>query len=716
MNKTFLELKNLKNIKKDVILLNSTIYKFQYGRHTVVLDIGTIARQANASVMVSMEDTTVLVTVVGSVDQQVKLEQDFFPLVVNYQERTYAAGKFPGGFFRREGRPNESEILISRLIDRPIRPLFPKGFFNDVQITATVMSVNPQIHPDIVAIIGVSVALSLSDIPFLGPIGIARVGYIQGEYVLNPTALELSNSKLDLIIAGTESNILMVESGVCLLSEKEVLNAIIFGHEQQRIVIKNVKKLVEDFGKPKCLWKEKEIDASLKKYLSKLYECRFNQFCCFVNKKERHNKIDCIKKEIINIVSNNSTIIVDNTEIIDILNCLEKKLIRQRILRDDIRMDGRSSDMIRMIDIKTGILPRAHGSALFTRGDTQALVTVTLGTERDAQNIDGLMGDRIDRFLLHYNFPPYCVGEIGVIGAPKRREIGHGRLAKRGIITVLPKSNDFPYTIRVVSEITESNGSSSMASVCGASLALMDAGVPIVSSVAGVAMGLIKEKDDFVVLSDIMSDEDHIGDMDFKVSGSYHGITALQMDIKADNITYEIIEVALQKAKCARIQILENMNRVIKSPKKDISKFAPRIYSIKIDPEKIKDVIGKGGSVIRSLTEETNTIIDISDDGTIKIVSLDVLKAKKAICRIQDITASVTVGTIYTGKVSHIVDFGAFVTIFSGKEGLVHISQISDKRVHKVTDCLKIGQEVLVKVLEIDRQGRIRLSMKGINV
>lgn len=692
------------------------VYKFQYGQYTVVLDIGTIARQTNAAVMVSMEDTTVLVTVVGT-DSQSKAEQDFFPLIVNYQERTYAAGKFPGGFFRREGRPSESEILISRLIDRPIRPLFPKGFYHDVQVTATVMSVNPQVHPDIVAIIGVSAALSLSDIPFLGPIGIARVGYIKGKYILNPTISELSTSTLDLIIAGTESNILMVESEACLLSEQEILDAIVFGHEQQKIVIKNINKLVEDFGKLKWAWKVKEIDVALKKYLFNLCEYRLDEACCIINKKERHIKIDYIKKDVLNIINDNSDIVIDNNiNVINVLNDLEKKLIRRRILKNDMRIDGRSQDMIRMIDIQIGVLSRTHGSALFTRGDTQALVTATLGTERDAQNIDGLIGDCVDRFLLHYNFPPYCVGEIGISGAPKRREIGHGRLAKRGMLAVMPKSHEFPYTIRVVSEITESNGSSSMASVCGASLALMDAGVPIISSVAGVSMGLIKEGNDFVVLSDIISDEDRVGDMDFKISGNYQGITALQMDIKTDGITYEILKVALQKARYARIQILEVMDRVIKCPRKDISKFAPRIYSIKIKPEKIKDVIGKGGSVIRSLTEETDTIIDIADDGTIKIVSLDAIKAKQAIRRIQDITASVTIGTIYTGKVSHIAEFGAFVTILSGKEGLVHISQMSEKRINKVTDYLTIGQEVLVKVLEIDRQGRIRLSMKGISV
>jgi len=695
-------------------LLDPIIHKFKYGQHTVILDIGTIARQANAAVMVSMSDTTVLVTVVSS--NQVRLEQDFFPLVVNYQERTYAAGKFPGGFFRREGRPSENEILTSRLIDRPIRPLFPKGFINDVQVVATVVSVNPQVNPDIVAIIGVSAALSLSDIPFFGPIGAARVGYIKNQYVLNPTATELSNSKLDLVISGTESNILMVESESCLLSEKEILDAIIFGHEQQQIVIHNINKLVKKVGKTKYSWNEKEVNISLKTYLSELYESRAQDIYCFFDKKERHAQVDSIKKDIVKTVLNSyQHAAVDEKEIMYLLNYLEAQSIRYRILTNKLRIDGRSQDTIRKIDIKTGILPRTHGSALFTRGDTQALVAVTLGTERDAQNIDGLTGIRVDRFLLHYNFPPYCVGEIGVIGAPKRREIGHGRLAKRGMLAVMPNANEFPYTIRVVSEITESNGSSSMASICGTSLALMDAGVPIKASVAGVAMGLIKEGNDFVVLSDIVSDEDHIGDMDFKVSGSRQGITALQMDIKTDGITYDIINIALKKAKNARLQILDVMEQIIKFPNQEISKFAPRIYSIKVNPDKIKDVIGKGGSVIRSLTEETNTIIDIEDNGIIKIVALDYDKAKQAIRRINDITANVEIGAVYTGKVSHIVEFGAFVTILSGKEGLVHISQISERRINKVTDYLKLGQKVLVKVLEIDRQGRIRLSMKGVH-
>ncbi|URJ23129.1 polyribonucleotide nucleotidyltransferase [Blochmannia endosymbiont of Camponotus sp. C-003] len=696
-------------------MLDPIIHTFKYGQHTVILDIERIARQANAAVMASMGDTTVLVTVVSS-NQTRSAEQDFFPLVVNYQERAYAVGKFPGGFFRREGRPSENETLTSRLIDRPIRPLFPKGFVNDVQVVATVVSVDPQINPDIVAMIGVSAALSLSDIPFLGPIGAARVGYVKNTYVLNPTTTELSNSKLDLVISGTASNILMVESESCLISEKEILDAIIFGHEQQQTVIHNINKLVKKVGKTKCSWNEKEVNISLKTYLSELYESRVQDIYLFVDKKERHAQIDNIKKDIVKTVLNShQNIVVDENEIMYLLNSLEDQFIRSRILTKKLRVDGRLQDTIRTINIKTGILPRTHGSALFTRGDTQALVAVTLGTERDAQNIDGLTGARVDRFLLHYNFPAYCVGEIGVIGAPKRREIGHGRLAKRGMLAVMPNANEFPYTIRVVSEITESNGSSSMASICGTSLALMDAGVPIKAAVAGVAMGLIKEGNDFVVLSDIISDEDHIGDMDFKISGSRQGITALQMDIKTDGITYDIINIALKKAKNARLKILDIMEQIIKFPKQEISKFAPRIYSIKVNPDKIKDVIGKGGSVIRSLTEETNTIIDIEDDGIIKIVALDHDKAKQAIRKIHDITANVEIGSIYTGKVSHIVEFGAFVTIFSGKEGLVHISQISERRINKVTDYLRLGQEVLVKVLEIDRQGRIRLSMKGIN-
>lgn len=693
-------------------MLNSIIHKFQYGQNTVILDTGTIARQANAAVMVSMNDTTVLVTVVSS--NKTQSEKDFFPLVVNYQERTYAAGRFPGGFFRREGRPSENEILTSRLIDRAVRPLFPKKFLNDVQIVATVMSVNPQVNPDIVAIIGASAALSLSDIPFLDPIGAARVGYIDNQYVLNPSITDLSNSKLNLVIAGTSSDIVMVESEADLLSEQEILEAVMFGHQQQAVVIHNIKQLVKAVGKTKCVWEEKDIDESLKKYLIDLYMHDLNDAYHISNKQKRLEYLSCAKKDIINNAMNTIDNINDSNEIMIFLDYVETQMLRQQILKKNMRLDGRLPNEVREIHIKTGVLPRTHGSALFTRGETQALVIATLGTERDAQNLDELTGERIDRFLLHYNFPPYCVGEIGMVGAPKRREIGHGRLAKRGLLAVMPNAEEFPYTIRIVSEITESNGSSSMASICGASLALMDAGVPIKTAIAGVAMGLIKEDNDFVILSDIISDEDHVGDMDFKVSGSYTGITALQMDIKIHGITEEVIRLALQQAKNARLKILDIMEQVIKIPRKDISEFAPRIHTIKINPDKIKDVIGKGGSVIKALTEQTKTIIDIADNGLIKIIALDFEKAKKAINRIHEIAANIEIGVIYPGKVIHIVEFGAFVMLSSGKEGLVHISQISEKRINKVSDYLKLGQKVLVKVLEIDRQGRIRLSMKGI--
>lgn len=689
---------------------NSIIHKFRYGQHTVVFDIGNIARQANAAVMTSIDDTTVLVTAVST--DKVQLDQNFFPLIVNYQERTYAAGRFPGGFFRREGRPNENEILTSRLIDRTIRPLFPKRFLNDVQIIAIVMSVNPQVPPDIVAMIGASAALSVSDIPFLGPVGAARVGYINNQYVLNP--IDLSNSKLDLVITGTKSDIVMVESEACLLSEEEILNAIIFGHEQQQIIIDNINFLVKEIGKVKFNWDKKDLDCSEKKYLSDLYKSYLNNFSGFCNKQKYREYLDHIKQDVISNAVTFFGDTIDSSRIMSFLNNLEIQMLRSEILRNNIRFDGRSKDMIRSITAKIGILPRTHGSALFTRGETQALVTTTLGTERDAQILDELTGERIDRFLLHYNFPPCCVGEVGMVGAPKRREIGHGCLAKRGILAVMPNSEEFPYTIRIVSEITESNGSSSMASICGASLALMDAGVPIKNAVAGVAMGLIKEENDFLILSDILGEEDHIGDMDFKISGSRQGITALQMDIKISGVTKEIIAITLKQSKCARLKILDIMEKVIKYPRENISEFAPRIHTIKINPDKIKDVIGKGGSVIKALTDQTNTIIDIEDSGIIKVVALNSENAKKAIHRIQEITATIKIGSVYSGKVTHIVEFGAFITIFSGKEGLVHISQISERRVNKVSDYLQLGQTVLVKVLEIDRQGRIRLSMKGI--
>ena len=690
-------------------MLNPIVRKFQYGQHTVTLETGMIARQATAAVMVNMDDTAVFVTAVAQ--KKVKEGQDFFPLTVNYQERTYAAGRIPGSFFRREGRPGEGETLVARLIDRPLRPLFPEGFLNEIQIIATVVSVNPQVNPDIVAMIGASAALALSGVPFNGPIGAARVGFINDQYVLNPTADELKSSRLDLVVAGTDSAVLMVESEAELLSEEQMLGAVVFGHDQQQVVIQNINELVKEAGKEKWDWQPEPVNQALHDRVAALAESRMGDAYRITEKQERYAQVDLIKEEVIGaLVAEDEN--VDVSEVADILASLEKQVVRSRVIRGEPRIDGREKDMVRALDVRTGVLPRTHGSALFTRGETQALVTATLGTERDAQVIDQLMGEYTDRFLFHYNFPPYSVGETGMVGSPKRREIGHGRLAKRGVLAVMPSQAEFPYTVRVVSEITESNGSSSMASVCGASLALMDAGVPIKAAVAGIAMGLVKEGDDFVVLSDILGDEDHLGDMDFKVAGSRDGISALQMDIKIEGITREIMQVALNQAKGARLHILSTMEQAINSPREEISEFAPRIYTIRINPDKIKDVIGKGGSVIRALTEETGTTIEIEDDGTVKIAATDGLKAKEAIRRIEDITAEVEVGRIYQGKVTRIVDFGAFVAIGGGKEGLVHISQIADKRVEKVTDYLQMGQEVPVKVLEIDRQGRIRLSMK----
>ncbi|EBW1812009.1 polyribonucleotide nucleotidyltransferase [Salmonella enterica subsp. enterica serovar Infantis] len=674
-------------------MLNPIVRKFQYGQHTVTLETGMMARQATAAVMVSMDDTAVFVTVVGQ--KKAKPGQDFFPLTVNYQERTYAAGRIPGSFFRREGRPSEGETLIARLIDRPVRPLFPEGFVNEVQVIATVVSVNPQVNPDIVAMIGASAALSLSGIPFNGPIGAARVGYINDQYVLNPTQDELKESKLDLVVAGTEAAVLMVESEAELLSEDTMLGAVVFGHEQQQVVIQAINDLVKEAGKPRWDWQPEAVNDAYR----------------ITDKQERYAQVDVIKSETIEqLIAEDETL--DANELGEILHAIEKNVVRSRVLAGEPRIDGREKDMIRGLDVRTGVLPRTHGSALFTRGETQALVTATLGTARDAQVLDELMGERTDSFLFHYNFPPYSVGETGMVGSPKRREIGHGRLAKRGVLAVMPDMDKFPYTVRVVSEITESNGSSSMASVCGASLALMDAGVPIKAAVAGIAMGLVKEGDNYVVLSDILGDEDHLGDMDFKVAGSRDGISALQMDIKIEGITKEIMQVALNQAKGARLHILGVMEQAINAPRGDISEFAPRIHTIKISTDKIKDVIGKGGSVIRALTEETGTTIEIEDDGTVKIAATDGEKAKYAIRRIEEITAEIEVGRIYNGKVTRIVDFGAFVAIGGGKEGLVHISQIADKRVEKVTDYLQMGQEVPVKVLEVDRQGRVRLSIK----
>ncbi|WP_392561929.1 polyribonucleotide nucleotidyltransferase [Orbus sturtevantii] len=690
-------------------MFNPTIQEFKYGRHTVKLETGVIARQATAAVMVNMDDTAVFVTVVAK--PKAKEGQDFFPLTVNYQERTYAAGRIPGSFFRREGRPSEGETLIARLIDRPLRPLFPEGFVNEIQIIATVVSVNPQVSPDLVAMIGASAALSLSGVPFHGPIGAARVGFIDGEFVLNPLVTELPNSRLDLVVAGTNSAVLMVESEADLLTEEQMLAAVVFGHDAQQVVIDNINELVAKAGHAKWDWTPPAKNEALYNAVSEIAKARIGEAYRIIEKQARYAQIDAIKDDVLaTLKAQNEEL--DDTTILNIVTEIESQTVRQRVIAGEPRIDGREKDTIRALDIRTNVLPRAHGSALFTRGETQALVVATLGTERDAQIIDELTGEKTDKFLFHYNFPPYSVGETGMVGSPKRREIGHGRLAKRGVAAVMPKNGEFPYTVRVVSEITESNGSSSMASVCGASLALMDAGVPIKSSVAGIAMGLVKEGDDFVVLSDILGDEDHLGDMDFKVAGTREGVSALQMDIKIEGITKEIMQVALNQAKGARLHILGVMEQAINCPRSEISEFAPRIYTMKINPEKIRDIIGKGGSTIRALTEETGTTIEIEDDGTVKIAASDGDKAQAAIKRINDLTAEVEVGHIYAGKVVRIVDFGAFVSIIGGKEGLVHVSQIAEHRVEKVTDELSAGQEVQVKVLEIDRQGRIRLSIK----
>ncbi|MDT7525181.1 polyribonucleotide nucleotidyltransferase [Pseudidiomarina sp. GXY010] len=689
--------------------MNPITKKFQYGQHTVTLETGAMARQATAAVLASMDDTTVLVTVVAKKDA--KEGQDFFPLTVNYQERTYAAGKIPGGFFKREGRPSENETLTSRLIDRPIRPLFPEGFNNEVQVIATVVSVNPQISPDIVALIGTSAALAISGVPFAGPIGAARVGVINDEYVLNPTLEELTTSKLDLVVAGTAGAVLMVESEAQLLSEDAMLGAVVYGHEQMQTVINAINEFAAEAGKEAWDWQAPAKNVELLNKIKALAEQGIGDAYRITEKAARYEQVAALKAQVTEqLLAEDETL--DAKEIGDLFHSLESDVVRSRIIAGEKRIDGREPDMVRALHMATGVLPRTHGSAVFTRGETQALVTATLGTERDAQMIDDLTGRSDNRFMLHYNFPPYCVGETGMVGSPKRREIGHGRLAKRGVQAVMPSQDEFPYTIRVVSEITESNGSSSMASVCGASLALMDAGVPIKSSVAGIAMGLVKEGDKFVVLSDILGDEDHLGDMDFKVAGSVDGVTALQMDIKIDGITREIMEIALAQAKAARLHILQVMDQALAGARTELSNYAPRYTTIKINPDKIRDVIGKGGAVIRELTESTNTNIEINDDGTVRIAATDQESADAAIARIEELTAEVEVGRIYQGKVARIVDFGAFVTILPGKDGLVHISQIAEERVNDVNEYLKVGDLVPVKVLEIDRQGRVRLSMK----
>nr|WP_237732768.1 polyribonucleotide nucleotidyltransferase [Shewanella schlegeliana] len=692
-----------------MVHVNPIVKSFEYGQHTVTLETGVIARQADAAVLASMGDTTVLVTVVGK-----KFEEpgrDFFPLTVNYQEKTYAAGKIPGGFFKREGRPSEGETLTARLIDRPIRPLFPNGFKNEVQVIITVVSVDPEISPEVISMIGTSAALSISGIPFNGPLGSARVGYVNGEYILNPTVSQLVDSQLELSVAGTESAVLMVESEANALPEEVMLGAVVYGHDQQQVVIKAIKELQAEVNKPVWDWTAPVQDQELVAKIKDLAEAGLTEAYQIEVKQDRYAQVGVVKnaaKEA--LLAENAD--ADLREIDGLLGSLEKKVVRSRIIAGNPRIDGREPDMVRALNVMAGVLPRTHGSSLFTRGETQALVTCTLGTERDAQKIDSIMGESTNRFMLHYNFPPYSVGETGMVGSPKRREIGHGKLAWRGINAVMPTAEEFPYSVRIVSEITESNGSSSMASVCGTSLALMDAGVPIKTSVAGIAMGLVKEGDDFVVLSDILGDEDHLGDMDFKVAGTRDGITALQMDIKIEGITKEIMQIALQQAYGARVHILNVMDQAISGHREDISDHAPRITTIKINPEKIRDVIGKGGATIRALTEETGTTIELDDDGTVKIASSNGEATKEAIRRIEEITAEVEVGTVYNGKVVRIVDFGAFVTILPGKDGLVHISQIAEERVANVSDYLEVGQEVKVKVMEVDRQGRVRLSMK----
>jgi len=692
--------------------VNSIKKTFQYGEHEVSIETGAVARQADGAVLISMAETIVLVTAVGR--KTADPGRGFFPLTVNYQEKTYAAGKIPGGFFKREGRPGEKEVLVCRLIDRPIRPLFPKGFINEVQIIATVMSLNPDVDPDVPALIGASAALALSGMPFAGPIAAAKVGYIDGKYVLNPGRAALEDSSLELIVAGTKDAVLMVESEADVLAEDVMLGAVMFGHEQMQVAIDTITELAAEAGKPAWEWEAPVEDEGLAAAVTSEAESGLTKAYLITDKLERQAAVGETKSAAVDALADGEDAQWSADEVKGSLSKLEKSIVRSRILSGEPRIDGRDRTTVRPIDVKVGILPRAHGSAIFTRGETQAIVTTTLGTGRDAQIIDAIEGERKDPFMLHYNFPPYCVGETGFIGSTKRREIGHGKLARRGIQAVMPSQDDFGYVIRVVSEITESNGSSSMASVCGTSLALMDAGVPIKAPVAGVAMGLIKEGDDFAVLTDILGDEDHLGDMDFKVAGTADGITALQMDIKIQGITREIMDKALEQARDARLHILEEMNKVIDAPREEMSEWAPTIVTFKIDPEKIRDVIGKGGSVIRAMTEETGATIDIDNDGTIRIASVDGESGREARRRIELITADVEVGRIYEGKVARLMDFGAFVTILPGKDGLVHISQISNERVEKVSDKLSEGDIVRVKVLEVDRQGRVRLSMKEV--
>tara|TARA_Y100000588_G_scaffold349400_1_gene399742 strand:- start:836 stop:2923 length:2088 start_codon:yes stop_codon:yes gene_type:complete len=691
--------------------VKEAVQRFAYGQHEVTLETGRIARQASGAVLAAMGDTRVLVTVVAS---QRASDRDFFPLTVDYEERTYSAGRIPGGFFKREGRPSEKAILTCRLIDRPIRPLFPDGFRNEVQIICTVMSVDPEIDPDIVAMLGASAALSISGVPFSGPVGSARVGYIDGDYVLNPDANQLAGSRLNLVVAGTENAVLMVESEAGELSEEQMLGAVVFGHEQMQAAIKAIRALADEAGYERWEWSAPEADQELNDKVISLAGSGVEEAYQVADKVDRQEALSKVRNSVVEALSTEDSAKEDIDAVNEAVKKLEKKIVRGRILAKQPRIDGRDLETVRPISIETGLFPRTHGSVLFTRGETQALVVTTLGTERDSQIIDAIEGERRDYFMLHYNFPPYCVGETGRVGSPKRREIGHGRLAKRAILAVLPSAEDFPYVLRVVSEITESNGSSSMATVCGASLSLMDAGVKIKAPVAGVAMGLIKEGEEFAVLTDILGDEDHLGDMDFKVAGTRDGVTALQMDIKIEGINREIMEQALSQAREGRLHILAEMEKALSEPRPEMSQYAPRITTMRIPTEKIRDVIGKGGVTIRAISESTGATIDIEDDGTIKIASADLSAAEAARKRIEQITADVEVGTIYEGKVVRLMDFGAFVNILPGRDGLVHISQISTERVANVSDKLSEGDVVRVKVLEVDKQGRIRLSIKAV--
>jgi len=691
-------------------MFNKVTKTFQYGQHTVTLETGEIARQASGAVVVSVEDTVVLATVVARKDA--KPGQDFFPLTVDYLEKTYAAGKIPGGFFKREGRPSEKETLTSRLIDRPIRPLFPEGYLNEVQVIIHVLSVNPEIDPDIPSMIGASAALCIAGIPFAGPIGAARVGYANGQYILNPTTTELKTSQMDLVVAGTETAVLMVESEAKQLSEEIMLGAVVFGHDQMKVVIDAIHDLVAEGGKPEVEWAPAPKNEALIARVGELAGAKIRDAYQTREKSARQQKLKSLSSEVMADLAAAGEA-ADAADVGNILFDMEAKIVRSQILDGEPRIDGRDTRTVRPISIRSSVLPRTHGSALFTRGETQALVVATLGTARDSQKIDALMGEYTDDFMMHYNMPPFATGETGRVGTPKRREVGHGRLAKRALVAALPNAEDFSYSVRLVSEITESNGSSSMASVCGGCLALMDAGVPMKAHVAGIAMGLIKEGGKFAVLTDILGDEDHLGDMDFKVAGTAQGITALQMDIKIQGITKEIMQVALAQAKDGRQHILAEMQKAMPTVKTELSDFAPRLITIRINPEKIRDVIGKGGAVIRALTEETGTQIDISDEGVVTIASVDAAAGQEAKRRIEELTASVEVGKTYDGTVLKLLDFGAIVQVMPGKDGLLHISQIANERVNAVADYLKEGQQVRVKVLETDERGRLKLSMKA---